>query len=224
MLRLEGITKRYGQRVVLKGLSLETGPGTLTLVSGPNGAGKSTLLRVMAGLSRPDHGTRTCAWGPEHVGFLGHDTLLYPNLTALENLAFWQKLRSGPADENTLFEALDRVGLVSLAEEKAVALSRGTAQRLSLARVLLQSPSLLLLDEPLSGLDSGAAARVRAELARLVQAGTALVWVSHDPFRDLSGATTALLLLPGGGHRIFTAPDFPALKDLLAAPGENAPC
>ncbi len=188
MLRLENVHKRYGERTVIRNLSYRAQAGTLTIVAGPNGAGKSTLLRLMAGLTRPDSGTAALSCERGSVGYLGHETFLYPRLTALENLAFWQKLHAKPSDETTLLAALDAMGLAALADEKAGTFSRGMAQRLSLARVFLQTPSLLLLDEPLSGLDAASEMRVREGLARLRNNGATLVWVSHDPAKDTTAS------------------------------------
>ena len=228
MLRLDGATKYYGDKAVLRDVSLAVEPGTLTIVAGPNGSGKSTLLRLMAGLVRPDKGVVASSLDHGRTGLLGHDTFLYPHLTALENLAFWQKLHAGPHDDQTLLGALDGMGLLPVADERAGAFSRGMAQRLSLARVILQDPALLLLDEPLSGLDTDSAARVRAELTRLMRAGASLVWVTHDLARDMENAHAVLLLHPPTGHTVFSGNDLPLLRRRLdrAAPngGEGAPC
>ena len=222
MLRLEGICKEYAGRPVLRNLALRLPAGSLLLVTGPNGSGKSTLLRIAAGLVRPDAGTVALSHGPEGLGYLGHDSFLYPQLTALENLAFWRKLHGKPADEATLLDALDALGLAALADERAATFSRGTAQRLSLARVFLQAPALLLLDEPLSGLDSFSSGLVREGLLRLMAKGASLVWVTHDPLRDLRHAAMALLLAYGGTHRVFTPKEFPDLERALAGTGGTA--
>lgn len=222
MLRLESVCKRYGEREVLRDVSLEAKPGTLTLVTGANGTGKSTLLRIMAGLCLPDSGQVERNCGNAGVGYLGHDTFIYPHLTALENLAFWQKLHKKTSDEKALLDALGSLGLTALADEKAGTFSRGTAQRLSLARVFLQAPSLILLDEPLSGLDTSSAAKVREGLEELKRKGTALVWVSHSPLEDARDAQALLLLLPGGRHKRFLPEAFGDLEAILTA--GDAPC
>ena len=222
MLRLDGIGKHYGERTVIRDLSLTVPAGTLTVVAGPNGAGKSTLLGIIAGLVRPDRGTVTLGCAPGDTGYLGHDTFLYPHLTALENLAFWQKLHKKSTDETALLDALEAMGLAALADEPAGTFSRGTAQRLSLARVFLQDPPLLLLDEPLSGLDAASGARVRDGLSRLLRKGSTLVWVSHSPLADARDAACALLLLPGGKHNVFYPDAFAALERALAT--GDAPC
>lgn len=223
MLSLDGIGKRYADKPVLQDLSLDARPGELLVVAGPNGSGKSTLLRIMAGLVRPDRGTVTFSSTAHERGYLGHETFLYPNLTALENLAFWQRLHKKPADEQTLLDALDDLGLAAFADEKAGTFSRGTAQRLSLVRVFLQSPAVLLLDEPLSGLDAASSAIATASFARLMEQGTALVLVTHAPLRAIETAAAALILASGGTHRLFPAREFPELIQSLDG-GKDAPC
>lgn len=223
MLRLDGICKRYAEKPVLRDLSLDARPGELLVVAGANGSGKSTLLRIMAGLVRPDRGSVTTPSSSHEIGYLGHETFLYPHLTALENLVFWQKLHKKPADEQTLLNALDGLGLAALADEKAGTVSRGTAQRLSLVRVFLQSPAVLLLDEPLSGLDAASSAIAAANFARLMEQGTALVLVTHEPLRALEKAAAALILASGGTHRLFPAGEFSELERSLGG-NTGAPC
>ena len=227
MLRLNGINKSYGGKTLLREVSFVVEPGTLTIVAGPNGSGKSTLLRLMAGLARPDKGNVVSSLEHGQTSLIGHDTFLYPHLTALENLTFWQKLHNGLHDENILLDTLDGMGLLSVADEKTGTFSRGMAQRLSLARVILQNPALLLLDEPLSGLDTDSTARVRMQLMNLLNTGTALVWVTHDLLRDMENAHTVLLLHPPN-HTVLDRNDFPYLRRKFEHPipadGKDALC
>lgn len=188
LLRLAGIGKLFGARAVLKNISLEVEPGTVTLLVGANGAGKTTLLRIMAGLARPTVGTveRFCEDGG--LGYLGHATFIYPGLTALENLAFWSGMHGHPTDRPTLSGALDRVELTPFAEERAGTFSRGMAQRLNLARILLQAPQLLLLDEPGTGLDVRSLAILHREIAAAKERGAGVVWITHDVAGDAARA------------------------------------
>ncbi len=207
MLRLDGVCKHYGERDVLRGVTLAARPGSVTLLAGPNGAGKSTLLHIMAGLLRPDAGTVAHAAPPGGVGYLGHSSLIYPGLTALENLEFWCRLHGVPSDEDILMMRLARMGLAAFADEKAGVFSRGMTQRLSLARLFLLRPVLVLLDEPGTGLDAASLACLRAELAASKDNGAALVWVTHGLADDLEAADQ-IVLLQDGRARVFTKDAF----------------
>jgi len=207
LLKLAGIGKLFGARAVLRNISFEVHPGTVTLLVGANGAGKTTLLKIMAGVGPPPPGTaarfrrrtvrgrarptvgtveRFCEDGG--LGYLGHATFIYPGLTALENLAFWSGMHGNPTDKATLSEALARVELAPFAEERAGTFSRGMAQRLNLARILLQSPPLLLLDEPGTGLDVRSLAILHREIAASRDRGAGIVWITHDVAGDAKRA------------------------------------
>lgn len=194
LLELAGVAKFYGPKLVFKDVSMAVRPGEVWIVAGENGAGKSTLLRIMAGLAKADAGRVERGVEPGGVGLLGHETFLYPHLSALDNLRFWAGLHERPADEDALRGALARVGLTAAAGEQAGRFSRGMAQRLSLARVLLLAPALLLLDEPGTGLDARSRAMLEAEIAAARERGAGLVWVSHHLGHDLSRADKVLYL------------------------------
>lgn len=203
-MKLSGVGMRYGGRVVLRNVCLDIAPGAVTLLVGPNGAGKSTLLRIMAGLIRPSAGTvehtfegRTPGRG-SGVGYLGHATFVYPGLSALENLAFWSGLHGLDAGGDVLTAALARVGLARYAHERAGGFSRGMAQRLNLARVLLLEPDLLLLDEPGTGLDQASLAMLRQEIALARTRGAGVVWISHDVSTDAALADRIIALADRG--------------------------
>lgn len=215
MLRLDGISKRYGDRLVLRDVCFTAAPKSLTVISGPNGSGKSTLLHVIAGLARADAGLVTYNGPPGGIGYLGHESLAYPQLTALENLTFWASLHAIRHDEATLMSALERVYLAPYADEAAGTFSRGMAQRLSFARLLVFTPALALLDEPMTGLDEASAAIVRTEIAALRDAGAAVIQVTHDVSADGMHADAALLMQTGGGYRL-------AAKEALCAERRNS--
>lgn len=195
--RLRRVSRFFGERPVLKKLDLDVAAGEIILVVGPNGAGKSTLLRILAGLLPPSEGEVESRLAPGAVGYVGHRTLIYPKLTARANLAFWRAMHGLPKDEAAVETVLARVGLARFADEQAGVFSRGMAQRLSLARVLLTAPSLLLLDEPDSGLDPASAAWLRQEIATAGEGGAAVVWVSHHVAADLPLAHRVLCLMGG---------------------------
>ncbi|MEF2145250.1 MAG: ABC transporter ATP-binding protein [Desulfovibrionaceae bacterium] len=194
LLRLDRAAKFYGAKLVFKDVSLELAPGEVLLVAGPNGAGKSTLLKIMAGLTRPSAGLVELLAAPERTAYLGHATFLYPGLSALQNLSFWAGMYGLPRERDVLLAALERVGLVRVAEEPAGSFSRGMAQRLNLARVYMVRPELLFLDEPGTGLDVSSLSLLRREIAGLRESGAAVVWISHHVHEDVALADTVLAL------------------------------
>ena len=204
LLRLSGVAKSYNAKTVLRDVSLTAQRGEVVLVTGPNGAGKSTLMGIMAGLIRPTKGEVQLTPGPERVGWLGHKTALYPGLTGLENLTFWAKLHGLDPGEETLLSVLARMELERAALDKAGRYSRGMAQRLALARVLLAEPDILFLDEPATGLDERARDLLRQEISSASERGAAVIWVSHDPERDLPLAHQVLALQ--GARPVYCGP------------------
>jgi heme exporter protein A len=171
---------------------------------GPNGAGKSTLLRLLAGLARPSAGTLRVG-PPERdrrrrragIGYLGHASLLYPALTARENLAFAGRLYGVAAPEARAAELLVRHGLESFADRRAGEFSRGMAQRVAIARALVHEPPLVLLDEPFTGLDPEAADALAHRLAELRRAERTLVLVTHELARAAAFADRVVVLRRG---------------------------
>lgn len=194
LLRLRGVSHFYGSRLIFKGVSCDLDSGRVLLVAGPNGAGKSTLLKIMAGLTAPRSGLVERFVPATGMAFMGHQTFVYPSLTALANLEFWNKLHGRGLDDAALLALLERVGLKAFALENAGTFSRGMAQRLSLARVLLVEPDLLFLDEPATGLDTASQALLHRELASARERGAGVVWISHDLERDTGRADLVLHL------------------------------
>lgn len=193
MLQLVRVAKTYGVKVIFKDVSCAFAPGSVSLLVGGNGAGKSTLMRVMAGLSRPSAGEARLA-DRVRVGYLGHATFLYPGLTALENLAFWRDACGLALSRKDIMAALERVGLEAHAQERAGVFSRGMAQRLNLARILMQEPNLLLLDEPGTGLDASSLALLRREVAEARSRDACVILISHDLAGDAPLADRLLAL------------------------------
>lgn len=194
LLVAENAAKLYGRKLVFKDVSLTVRSGETWLVVGPNGAGKSTLLALLSGLLAPDRGRVSRRVPRGRIGHLGHATGNYPGLTARENLRFWAGMLGAPRDAEAVDAALARVGLFAAAEELAGRFSRGMAQRLALARILLQRPQLVFLDEPSTGLDAASRQMLAKEAEALRENGAALVWVSHDMRRDLPLADMVLEL------------------------------
>jgi heme exporter protein A len=187
------LSKRYGFKRVFEGLSFDLERGGFLVVTGPNGAGKTTLLRLCAGLAIPSGGTLEVEPDRARIGFLGHEPLVYRELTALENLDLYGRLYHVPERRERIGMLLERFGLWEARRERASALSRGQLQRLALCRALLHKPELLILDEPFSGLDSDGAELLDRELAGMRGQRTLLV-ATHDPQRVAPLATGRLAL------------------------------
>ena len=194
MLKLTGVGKLFGSRVVLRNISFAATASSINLLVGTNGAGKTTLLRIIAGLSKPSVGTVERHCDPRELGYLGHATFIYPGLSALENLAFWSGLYGIAHDRSSLIALLKRVELSRFAEEQAGTFSRGMSQRLNLARVLLQSPRVLLLDEPDTGLDTHSLALLHKEIIHAKTMGACVVWITHDWEHDAAYADRILAI------------------------------
>jgi heme exporter protein A len=201
-IELDGLTRRYGERVALADVTLTVPAGTTLVVFGPNGAGKSTLLRVLATLLRPHSGAVRVlgralpdeGWSVRgRIGLLAHEPLLYRDLSGRENLRFHARLH-GVAFERV--EALlDQVGLRVRADDRVYTYSRGMVQRLAVARAVLHEPEVLLLDEPRANLDPAAAELVEPLIG--AASGRTRVVTSHDPAGGLAEADLALGLRAG---------------------------
>jgi heme exporter protein A len=200
--QVEGLSRHYGEREALEGVSLSLLRGQTLVVFGPNGAGKTTLLRVLATLLRPHAGEVRVlgsslpgeAWAVRgRIGLLGHEPLLYRELTARENLRFHARLHGVAAGR--VEELLAQVRLDHRADEPLRSLSRGMVQRVAVARAVLHNPELLLLDEPRSNLDPAAVELVDP----LIGAASELTRVicSHDPGGGLAEADVVLGLRDG---------------------------
>jgi heme exporter protein A len=175
-------------------------------VMGPNGAGKSTLLRVLAGLLRPAAGAvrisgQLLGRGTHEVrrgiGFLGHQSLLYDDLTLLENLAFSARLYALPEPLAAARQALQDAGLAARAHDTPRGLSRGAVQRAAIERAFIHDPVVLLLDEPFTGLDAAAAQHLRDQLRRRRDRGRAVLLVTHHPGEAWELASRIGILVDG---------------------------
>jgi heme ABC exporter ATP-binding subunit CcmA len=219
-IELEGLTRRYGDREALAGVTLSLEPGASLVVFGPNGAGKTTLLRILATLLRPHGGTARVlgrdlprdGWAVRgRIGFLGHAPLLYRDLTARENLRFHARLHGAP--ETRVDELLERVGLAARADDPVHTYSRGMVQRAAVARAVLHDPEVVLLDEPTANLDPHAAELVEPLIGR--GSGRTRILTSHDPVGGLADADLALGLR--AGHAELLAPADQVGRDQIGA-------
>ncbi|HZU20170.1 MAG TPA: ABC transporter ATP-binding protein [Gaiellaceae bacterium] len=189
MIVARGLAKRFGDRSVFRGLDLDVPDFGFLLVTGPNGSGKTTLLRILARLAAPSAGTLRLP-AREAIGYIGHDPLVYRELTALENLTLFGRLYRVRERGERIGMLLERFGLWDVRHERVSTLSRGMQQRLGLARVLLPEPALLVLDEPTNALDADGL----AQLDGLLDERRTHVVATHDPQRFAPRATTRLAL------------------------------
>src|SRR5712691_10690446 len=221
--RVIDLRKAFGTTLVLDGISLEVRPGEAVALLGANGAGKTTLLKILSTLWRPTRGTATvagfdCVRQPERVrervGLVAHGTLVYDDLTALENLRFWSVLSGATVGASDLRDALATVELEPFADERVRSFSAGMKRRLSLARVVLARPQVLLLDEPFAGLDQRGKKWLEEYLHAFKAGGGAIVMVTHSFGRQLSVADRIAIL--GGGRIALDRPRPSVTADELA--------
>ena len=193
MIRARAVEKRYGRRRALRPLDFRLERGGFLVVTGANGSGKTTLLRLVAGLAAPTGGELEVDADRGGLGFLGHEPLLYRDLTAVENLDLYGRLYRVPERRERIGMLLERFGLWDARGERAGAYSRGMLQRLALCRTLLHEPALLVLDEPFTALDQEGADLLDGQLAEL-QGVRTVVLTTHDPERVSALATARLAL------------------------------
>lgn len=187
------ISKTYDLRLLYKNVSFCLYPKQTVLITGKNGSGKSTLLKILAGLTPVSKGSVECAFEKENMGYLGHQTFIYPHLSAYENLRFWAKA-AGRTDigEKEILAVLKRVFLDKFSHDDAGIFSRGMAQRLNIARIILQNPEILLLDEPSTGLDRESKELFYQIIGEFQAKEACILWVSHSPAEDSLHATHSL--------------------------------
>jgi heme exporter protein A len=195
VVRARGLEKRYGARPVLRDVGFELSEGGVLVVTGPNGSGKTTLLRLLAGLAAPTRGSLEVAVDRARIGLVGHEPLVYRELTALENLDLYGRLYRVDERRERIGMLLERFGLWDARHQRVTSYSRGMTQRLALCRALLHEPSLLILDEPHSALDAEGAALLDDELATAAGSRT-LVVATHDADRVAPLASALLELAP----------------------------
>lgn len=189
MLELRNMTKLLGDKLVLRNITLTLEKGEILAVIGPNGAGKSTFFKCTVGLLQPTSGDillngkivkKNSAEIKQKIGFLGHESFLYNNLSPLENLKFYGKLYKVKDLDRKANELLKEVGLFLFRDMPIRSFSRGMIQRLAIARVLLPDPDILMLDEPHTGLDQEAVALLNQIIKQKRVSGTSILIISHD--------------------------------------------
>jgi len=206
LLAVRDVKKHFGAFPALKGISVDVAEGDFVAIVGPNGAGKSTLFNCIALTMRPSGGSIAFRGRDIHahadefrrsLGYISHQLFLYGELTGYENLEFFARLY-GLAEPRARIEAsLELMGLYPSRNRPARVYSRGMKQRLAIARALLHDPAVVLLDEPFTGLDQHAAARLNGLLQRLREEGKTVLLVSHQLEHALELGSRVLILAGG---------------------------
>ncbi|MFE6158265.1 ABC transporter ATP-binding protein [Streptomyces sp. NPDC056486] len=222
MLTLRNLTKRYGEKTAVDALSLEVAPGKVTGFLGPNGAGKSTTMRMILGLDHPTSGTALIkgkryadhAHPLREVGALLDAKAVHPRRSAYQHLLAMARSHGIPA--RRVDEVLDTTGLGDVAGKQAGSFSLGMGQRLGIAGALLGDPEVLMLDEPVNGLDPDGVLWIRRFLRSLAEQGRT-VFVSSHLMSEME-VTADRLIVIGKGRLIADAP----MRDILARSSRNA--
>jgi len=199
------LTRVFGTRRALAGVTFALAPGECLALFGPNGAGKTTLLRCLAGLLRPTSGDARIAGirlpggaaARSRVGLISHHSMLYEALSPRENVSFAARLYGVRDPKLRVEDSLRRMSMLERADAPVRSLSRGMQQRVSIARAMVHAPQLVLADEPYSGLDDSGARALTALLGELRSAGTAIIVVTHNLVEGLSLATHAAVMQRG---------------------------
>ena len=206
MIQVRKLVKRFGPKVVLRGVDFEVEQGEFVVLLGPNGAGKTTFLRILASLARPTMGEvwiagyripQQAALVRRSVGVISHQPLLYGDLTAEENLIFYGRLYDLHTLNQRVDQVLSLVGLNVQRRDLVRRFSRGMQQRLAIARAILHDPELLLLDEPHTGLDQEAASMLDVVLKEVAAKGRTVVMTTHDLARAADLGTRVDILSRG---------------------------
>ncbi|HEY6321661.1 MAG TPA: ABC transporter ATP-binding protein [Thermoanaerobaculia bacterium] len=190
MIRAETLTKKFGDKTAVDGISFQVEAGEIYGLLGPNGAGKTTTLSMISGLLAPDSGSVTfdgidLASDPirfkQRLGVVPQEVALYEELTAIENVRFWGSLYglSGKTLAEAAARALERVGLTGRARDAVKTYSGGMKRRLNLALGLVHAPSAVLLDEATAGIDPQARASILGVVRGVADAGTAVIYTTH---------------------------------------------
>jgi heme exporter protein A len=206
LVAVDKLDKIFGARWALHGVSLKIQQGEIVALVGPNGAGKTTLLRSIAALARPSAGRISIGKIPlaEHpnaaraaLGFVGHQTFMYDDLTARENLSFFAQLYDIPDIPQRVAQVAEQVGITNRLNDVTRTLSRGLQQRLTIARMLLHQPAVLLLDEPYTGLDKVAADLLDRIMLTAKQEMRAVLFSTHELERGLAVCDRAIIMQAG---------------------------
>jgi ABC-2 type transport system ATP-binding protein len=212
-LSIEGVSKRYGERLALNAVSFQAAPGELVAIIGPNGAGKTTLLQILAGSLAPTSGRVDT---PNGVGWVPQQAAVYSKLSVQENLKLFARLEKVPDVRRTVEQMLDQTGLRDRARDEVGSLSGGNRQRLNIAIGLLSEPPVVLLDEPSSSLDPRQREVLWEFVGALAARGTTVVYSTHNVVEAEHYADRVLVL--ADGEVLFTG----SPAELLRGGGADA--
>jgi len=193
---VRGLTKRYGERTAVSGVSFDVHPGEIVGIIGPNGAGKTTLLSILAGILEPTEGELTLSAG-RRFGWVPQQPALYSKLSVAQNLRLFARLERLPDPEAAVQNMLRETGLTARADEEVGRLSGGNQQRVNVAIGLLSDPPAVLLDEPSASLDPRQRERLWAFVLALAERGTAVIFSTHNVAEVERYATRVLVLVDG---------------------------
>jgi ABC-2 type transport system ATP-binding protein len=196
------LTKRFGDRTALHGVTFELYPGEVVAIIGPNGAGKTTLLSILAGALHPTEGEVERPENNSRFGWVPQEPALYSKLSVAENLRLFARLERVPDPELTVKAMLSQTGLEERSGEEVGRLSGGNQQRVNIAIGLLSDPAVLLLDEPSASLDPRQRERLWEFIGGLAEQGTTVVFSTHNVAEAERYGTRVLVL--GDGELLFT--------------------
>lgn len=205
-IEIQGLTKSFGSHLALRGINLGIRQGESVVIFGPNGAGKTTLIKVLATIMNPSSGQilvnglslkKHTEEIRRRIGVVTHQTFLYSNLTAYENLEFYSRMYDVPRRKERIHELVAMVGMTSRLHDRVDTLSRGMQQRLSIARSLLHKPAIMLLDEPETGLDQQAVSMLWKALQEEEEEKRTIILTTHNLERGLELGERLLILDKG---------------------------
>ncbi len=237
-IRLENLTKKFGETEVVKGINLEVEDGEFLVLVGPSGCGKSTTLRMIAGLEEVTSGkvyigermVNKLAPKERDIAMVFQEYALYPHMNVYKNLAFGLKMRGFPKNEiaQRVSEAAEILGISDLLNRKPRELSGGQRQRVALGRTIVRKPAAFLFDEPLSNLDAKLRVQMRAELSKLHSSlKTTVVYVTHDQVEAMTMGSKIVIMKDGdiqqigGPMEIYRRPLTKFVAGFIGSPSMN---
>ena len=206
VIEAQGLTKSFNNHLVLRGVDFTVGQGESVVIFGPNGAGKTTLIKLLATIMNPSSGSisvdglnlkKNAEEVRRRIGVVAHQTFLYGNLTAYENLEFYSRMYDVSGRKERICEVVTTVGMTARLHDRVGTLSRGMQQRLSIARSLLHKPTVMLLDEPETGLDQQTTSRLWDVLQTEGERKRTIILTTHNLEWGLELCDRLLILAQG---------------------------